>query len=181
VIALGAVPCTDWLAGSGITAGDRLVCDATLTVLGAPDVLAAGDVASWPYGPAGDLLRVEHWTNAAEQGVLAGRNALVEPAERQAYAGIPSFWSDQYDAKVQAIGVSHLATSHHVVEASEAGDRLLGVGLRDGVLVSVAGFNAARRLPHYRARLGQPFDVHAEQRAVADDPKALGAPMAKLA
>lgn len=180
VIALGAIPCTEWLAGSGITAAGQLRCDATLTVPSAPDVLAAGDVASWPYAPTGDHVRVEHWTNAAEQGALTGRNALVEPGERGVYSGIPSFWSDQYDTKVQAIGLSHLATSHHVIEESADGDRLLSVALRDGVLVGVAGFNAARRLPHYRGRLGQPFEVEAQQRALADDPKALGVPMAKL-
>ena len=48
------------------------VCDETL--LAAPGVVAAGDVARWP-NPAfdGEVMRIEHWTNAAEQGVYVGR------------------------------------------------------------------------------------------------------------
>ena len=83
VIALGAVPCTDWLADSGLAIDRGVRCDATLTVDGDPDLLAAGDVAAWPHPlTGGELVRVEHWTNAAEQGALAGRNAVADHAER---------------------------------------------------------------------------------------------------
>ena len=54
-----------------------LECDATLTAAGDPDILGAGDIVSWPHPLAdGEAIRIEHWTVAAEQGQLAGRNAL---------------------------------------------------------------------------------------------------------
>src|SRR5918995_2611187 len=49
IVALGAVPETGLLEGSGLALGPGLRCDATLTSVSDPDVLAAGDVASWPH------------------------------------------------------------------------------------------------------------------------------------
>ena len=75
VVALGAVPNIEWLEGSGLTLDRGVVCDANLQA--APHVFAAGDVVTWPHPMAdGELIRIEHWTNAAEQGTHAGRNAL---------------------------------------------------------------------------------------------------------
>ena len=70
VVGVGVAPATDWLATSGLTLDNGVVCDETL--LAAPGVVAAGDVARWPnplFG--GESMRVEHWTNASEQGVAA--------------------------------------------------------------------------------------------------------------
>ena len=81
VVALGAVPNIEWLEGSGLTLDRGVVCDATLPA--APHVFAAGDVAVWPHPMAdGELIRIEHWTNAAEQGTHVGRN-LFEPESRR--------------------------------------------------------------------------------------------------
>ncbi len=178
VIALGVVPATEWLEGSGIEARMGVPCDETLTVIGAPDVLAAGDVACWPHPLAdGESIRVEHWTNAAEHGIHAGRNAVLDATERRPYTGIPSFWSDQYETKIQSVGLTHLATAYEVVEESEDGSRLVAIALRDQVLVGVVGFNAARRLPAYRRRVGSRVDVDALRAGVAGDASALGVPM----
>ena len=76
VVGVGVVPVTDWLEGSGLVLDNGIVCDETL--LAAPGIVAAGDVARWP-NPLfdGELMRLEHWTNAAEQGVAAARRLLV--------------------------------------------------------------------------------------------------------
>jgi 3-phenylpropionate/trans-cinnamate dioxygenase ferredoxin reductase component len=85
LVGLGAVPNTEWLADSGLRLDPGLRCDATLTAVGDPDVLGAGDIVAWPHPLAdGEAIRIEHWTVAAEQGQLAGRNALIEPGERRA-------------------------------------------------------------------------------------------------
>jgi 3-phenylpropionate/trans-cinnamate dioxygenase ferredoxin reductase component len=173
VIALGAVPCTQWLAGSGLELDGGVRCDPTLTATVDPDVLAAGDIAAWPHPLAGGApIRIEHWTNAAEQGAVAGRNALVDPGERETYASVPSFWSDQYDVKLQAVGLPHLAERQYVVEESGDGARMVAVGERGGMLVAALGFNAARRLPGYRRRIGSPLDLD----EIRTDPQSLGAP-----
>ena len=75
---MGALPNTEWLADSGLQLNPGLECDATLTAVGDPDILGAGDIVSWPHPLAdGDAIRIEHWTVAAEQGQQAGRNVLA--------------------------------------------------------------------------------------------------------
>jgi NADPH-dependent 2,4-dienoyl-CoA reductase/sulfur reductase-like enzyme len=178
VVALGAVPNTEWLAGSGLRLQPGVVCDATLAARDAEDVFCAGDAAAWPHPLAGgDVIRIEHWTNAAEQGGAAARNLLAAPADRTPYTAVPSFWSDQYDVKIQAVGLAARAERARVLEASPEGDRLVLGGERDGRLVAVIGFNAARRLPFYRRQLAAmpPFEDVAA--AVRSDAKALGAPV----
>jgi NADPH-dependent 2,4-dienoyl-CoA reductase/sulfur reductase-like enzyme len=175
VVALGAVPCTDWLAGSGLAAERGIRCDATLTVEGDPELLAAGDIAEWPHPLAGGRpIRIEHWTNAAEQGAHAGRNVVLAACERAPYAGIPSFWSDQYGVRIQALGLPHLAERHHIVEETADGARLVAVAERDGLLVGVVAFDGARRLPRYRRRLGGPLELESLRAELADDPQTLG-------
>jgi NADPH-dependent 2,4-dienoyl-CoA reductase/sulfur reductase-like enzyme len=76
VIGVGVSPNTDWLAGSGLTVDDGVVCDAT--TLAAPGVVAAGDVARWPSRRFGELMRVEHWDNAIAMGAHAAGRLLAD-------------------------------------------------------------------------------------------------------
>jgi 3-phenylpropionate/trans-cinnamate dioxygenase ferredoxin reductase subunit len=175
VVALGAVPNTDWLAESGLELEPGVVCDATLAARGAEDVFCAGDAAAWPHPMAdGALIRIEHWTNAAEQGAAAARNLLAEPGERTPYEAVPYFWSDQYDVKIQAVGLAGRAQRMHLLEATPEGDKCVLGGERDGRLVAVVGFNAARRLAFYRSRLAAMPPLDEVRDAIAADEKALG-------
>ncbi len=154
-----------------------MVCDATLAARGADGVFCAGDAAAWPHPMAGgDVIRIEHWTNAAEQGAAAARNLLAAPGERMPYAAVPYFWSDQYDVKLQAVGLAGRAERMRPLEATPEGDKLVLGGERDGRLVAVVGFNAARRLAFYRRQLAEMPPIDDVVAAVAADPKALGAP-----
>ena len=156
LIAVGAQPNTEFLAGSGIELAPDggVVCDATLTSVSDPDVLAAGDIASWPHpGAGGERVRVEHWTTAAEHGRLAGANATKDPAERVPHVAPPYFWSDQYELKIQSVGFPARAARIEIVEEDDSG-RLLAEALsEDGELVGAVAFNNARRLAEYRRRL----------------------------
>ena len=178
VVGLGAVPNTEWLADSGLHLDPGLECDATLTAVGDPDVLGAGDIVEWPHPLADDeAIRIEHWTVAAEQGQLAGRNALIEPGERRAYVAPPYFWSDQYEVKIQSLGLPGRAEAVELLESTPDRSRLVYGAERDGRLVGVIAINAARRLGSYRMALEDP-PVFEELRArVAADPSALGAPV----
>ncbi|MFI5673214.1 NAD(P)/FAD-dependent oxidoreductase [Streptomyces cellulosae] len=101
LVAIGSLPNTEWLDGSGLALGDGIICDEYCEA--ARKVYAAGDVARWHNPLFGTSMRVEHRTNAAEQGMAAARN-LLRPDARRPFAPVPYFWSDQYDMKIQAYG-----------------------------------------------------------------------------
>ncbi len=82
VVGIGVVPEVDWLAGSALSVDNGVICDETL--FAADRVVAAGDVARWHHPSSGGLLRVEHWTNAAEGGAAAARNLLAGSADAAA-------------------------------------------------------------------------------------------------
>lgn len=106
VVGVGVSPATGWLDNSGLTVRDGIVCDDTLNA-GVPQVYAAGDVARWPNPQFdGEEMRVEHWTNASEQGLIAARNlvAVAGGGSPEPYATVPFFWSEQYDKRIQFIG-----------------------------------------------------------------------------
>ncbi len=177
LLALGSVLNTDWLAGSGLELNPGVVCDATLTTVADPDILAAGDVAAVPLAlAAGAPTRVEHWTTAAEHGQLAGRNALLDPADRSAHTTPPYFWSDQYDAKIQALGCPALAERIELLEQTPEGDRWVAACVAGERMLGIVGVNAARRLPWYRRQLTSPPPLAQVRDELAADPKRLGAP-----
>jgi NADPH-dependent 2,4-dienoyl-CoA reductase/sulfur reductase-like enzyme len=179
VVGLGALPNTEWLAGSGLSVDPGLACDATLTAIGDADVLGAGDIVAWPHPLAdGETIRIEHWTVAAEQGQLAGRNVLLAPDERKPYDAPPYFWSDQYDKKIQSLGFPGRAEAIELLESTPDRARLVYGGERDGRLVGIIAINAARRLGTYRMTLEDPPGLDELRARLADDPAALGAPLA---
>jgi 3-phenylpropionate/trans-cinnamate dioxygenase ferredoxin reductase subunit len=178
VVGLGAVPNTEWLAGSGLALNPGVACDATLTATEDPHILGAGDIVSWPHPLAGgEAIRIEHWTVAAEQGQLAGRNVLASQGEREPYQAPPYFWSDQYDVKIQSIGLPGRAERLETIESSPDGARVVCAGERSGRLVGVIAINAARRLGSYRQALMDPPGFEELRATVAADPGALGAPV----
>ena len=138
LVALGAVPNTEWLRDSGLQLQPGVVCDATLAAVGVQDVFCAGDIVAWPHPLArGELVRIEHWTVAAEQGTAAGRNLVAAPAERRPFESAPYFWSDQYDVKLQSVGFPARATRTRIAERTPDGARSSGHGrAREPVAIS---------------------------------------------
>lgn len=134
VVGIGAVPETGWLEGTGLELDDGVLADETLATA-LPDVFVAGDVARWRNPLFDRHMRVEHWTNAAEQGARAARNALADPADRTPYETVPYFWSDWYDSRIQFVGipsadevrlVSGSVDEQRFVALYRTGDRLTG-------------------------------------------------------
>lgn len=137
VVGIGVRPATSWLEGSGVALhdGDRgVLCTASLST-SVPGVWAAGDVAHFPNARFdGDLMRLEHWTNAAEQGALAARNAVAGAGDEVAFLEtIPYFWSDWYGHRLQFVGTPRADQILHVgphgpgaIVLYRRGDRLVG-------------------------------------------------------
>jgi NADPH-dependent 2,4-dienoyl-CoA reductase/sulfur reductase-like enzyme len=146
VVGVGVVPETAWLEGSGLTIENGVVCDQTCAA--APGVVAAGDVARWPNALFdGERMRLEHWTNATEQGVHAARRLL---GHDEPFAPVPFVWSDQYDRKIQTVGMVSPDADLHVAHGTLAERQFVALFGRHGRLVGALGFNRPRFVMQYR-------------------------------
>jgi 3-phenylpropionate/trans-cinnamate dioxygenase ferredoxin reductase subunit len=110
----------------------------------------AGDLARWFDQGLGVHTRIEHWTNAAEQGAVAARNLLAGRAHAQPYVPVPYFWSDQYDIKIQVIGHPGPDDDVVVVDGAVSERRFVALYGRGGKLTAAVGFSRPRQLMGYR-------------------------------
>ncbi len=152
VVGIGVVPNTSWLEGSGLEIRDGVVCDATLAA-GPPGVYCAGDLTRWPNELFDEEMRVEHETNAAEQGAAAASNLLLGPGNGVPYAPVPFFWSDQYDTRIQFVGRAHGDDEVKVVHGSVEDRQFVALYGREGRLVGALGMSMPKLLMPYRKPL----------------------------
>jgi 3-phenylpropionate/trans-cinnamate dioxygenase ferredoxin reductase subunit len=142
------------------------------------DVVAAGDVARYPHPLLfGASRRIEHWTVATDtakyaaarlarylSGSASGKDAASggdsvsgggvpggDPADGGGFAAVPTFWSDQYEMRVQSFGVTGLPDAR-VLEGSLDGDVAVGYH-HEGLLAGVVLIGLGGRYVHYRAEI----------------------------
>jgi len=152
VVGVGVAPETGWLESSGLPLDNGVVCDSTCATA-APGVVAAGDIARWPNNLFGETMRIEHWSNAVEQGAAAAKRLLAGPGEAVDFAPVPYFWSDQYDAKIQFLGRCRPSDEVRIVDGSIEERRFVALFGRDGRLFGALAFNRPRLLMAYRKLL----------------------------
>ena len=152
VVGIGVVPSVEWLAGSGLTVGNGVECDASL--FAADGVVAAGDVARWTWRHDGgeEQIRIEHWQLAAEMGVAAARSLLAGP-DAAPFNPIPYFWSDQYGIRFQVLGNPGGTDEMVVVEGSFDEGKFVALYGRAGRLRAVMAIGKPRQLMGYRPLL----------------------------
>ncbi len=159
VVGIGVRPNVEWLADSGLTIGDGVICDQYCRA--APMIYAAGDVARWPnglfahfrYASPQRTMRIEHWTNAVEQGMAAARNLILESRGKplEAFAPVPYFWSDQHGLSIMASGITSPRDEFRLVHGSLDANRFAAIyGLR-GHLTGVVAVGWPRMLRRYQA------------------------------
>ena len=100
VVGVGVAPDTALARAAGLQTDNGILVDDQLRT-SASDVFAAGDVANAYHPLLGRHLRVEHWDNAIEQGVVAAQNMLGKAVS---YDRLPYFFSDQYDLGLEYVG-----------------------------------------------------------------------------
>jgi NADPH-dependent 2,4-dienoyl-CoA reductase/sulfur reductase-like enzyme len=151
VVGIGVTLNIDWLEGSGLTLDDGVVCDNTL--LAAPGVVAAGDIARYPSARFGRMLRVEHWETAIAGGEAAARRLLAEARGETpvVFDPIPWFWSDQYDRKIQLAGRPMPTDTCVVVHGSTDEFRFVALYGDGDRLTGVLGMNRPRHVVQLRA------------------------------
>ena len=161
VVGIGVRPNVGWLEDSGLTIGDGVICDQFCRAV--PGVFAAGDVARWPnelfmhfrYGEPQRTMRIEHWTNAVEQGMAAARNLLLESRGKplEAFAPVPYFWSDQHGLSIMASGITSPRDEFRLVHGTLESNRFTAIyGLR-GYLTGVVAVGWPRMLRRYQGMI----------------------------
>lgn len=140
VVAIGAVPCTQWLEGSGLELDNGVVCDSHCRA--AEGIYAVGDVARWYHEHTGALMRLENRTNVTEQAAAV---AGVITGDSAPYAPIPYFWTDQFDAKLQVHGVLPKDADVDIVEGDVAGRRFVARYRSNGVVTGILGWNMPKQ------------------------------------
>lgn len=159
IVGIGVAPATQWCEGSGLTIRDGIVCDENLCA-GPAHVFVAGDVLRWPNSLFTDVeadMRVEHWTNAAEQGAIAAKNlfASMYETELEPYAAVPFFWSDQFDARIQCLGRPSANAQVDIVDGNIDDGKFCAIYTVNNRLTAVLGVSKPKLVMPSRALLSK--------------------------
>lgn len=102
IVGIGIIPNTELAEAAGITCDNGILVD-EFAATNLPGIYAAGDCTRHPNKLLGVNLRLESVHNALEQAKTA---AATLCGEQLPYAQVPWFWSDQYDVKLQIVGIN---------------------------------------------------------------------------
>lgn len=160
------------LVGIGGVSSDQLARDAQLTCTNGiivddhgmtsdPDIYAAGDCANHYNAHAGDWVRLESVQNAQDQAKAAG---LAIAGKTGPYDSVPRFWSDQYDAKLQTVGISR-SFDRQAVRGSQESGQFSVFYYKQGKLCAVDSINRAGDQMAARRLIGSGISPTPEQAA----------------
>jgi 3-phenylpropionate/trans-cinnamate dioxygenase ferredoxin reductase subunit len=140
VVGIGIVPAVQPLLAAGADGGNGVnvdeYCRSSL-----PNVYAIGDCAAHTNRyAAGARIRLESVQNAADQAMVAAKSITGAPV---AYDAVPWFWSNQYDLRLQTIGLS-IGHDSTVLRGDPATKSFSLVYLREGRVIALDCVNAAR-------------------------------------
>ncbi len=148
LVAVGLVPNIELAQAAGLMMGNGVVVDA-LCQTSEPDILAIGDCTEHPLPfLAGVRVRLESVPNAVEQARVA---ASVLNGAPKPYAAVPWFWSDQYNLKLQSVGLSQ-GHDRVILRPARSPEGFVAFYLKDGRMIaadcvnSIQEFNLAKRL-----------------------------------
>jgi 3-phenylpropionate/trans-cinnamate dioxygenase ferredoxin reductase subunit len=136
VIGIGIIANDDLAKAAGLACDRGIVVDAHLRTAD-PDIYAIGDCAAFPHPMAQGLVRLESVQNAIDQGKTVA-DAIMGDAKP--YTAVPWFWSDQYEVKLQIVGL----TAHYddtVTLGDVAAGKFSVLYFRSGNLIGIDSVN----------------------------------------
>jgi 3-phenylpropionate/trans-cinnamate dioxygenase ferredoxin reductase component len=165
VVGIGVAPRVQLARDAGLVTDNGIVTDQTL-MTSVPGVFAAGDVANAWHPFYGRSIRVEHWSNALNQGPAAARAMLGRDVS---YDRIPYFFSDQYDLGMEYSGFA--ADWDQVVFRGEpAGGEFIAFWLKSGRVVAGMNVNVWDVNEHVQALIRSRTEVDIGALADLDTP-----------
>lgn len=135
IVGIGIIPAVEPLIAAGAEGAlGGVLIDATCrTTL--PHIWAIGDGAAQatPFMPDGAVARIESVQNANDQANTAAKDILGDP---RPHSATPWFWSNQYDLKLQTVGLS-TGHSKTVLRGDPAARSFSVVYLRQGRVIAL--------------------------------------------
>ncbi|NKB20841.1 MAG: NAD(P)-binding protein [Alphaproteobacteria bacterium] len=141
VVGIGVIPNVELAQDAGLDIDNGIVVDERACTSD-PVIVAAGDVTNHPNDLLGRRIRLESYENAQNQGITAGK-AMLGTAEP--YSEIPWFWSDQFDANLQMIGLPQ-DWDETATRGDVAANEFVTFYLKDGVIDGAISVNNPRDL-----------------------------------
>jgi 3-phenylpropionate/trans-cinnamate dioxygenase ferredoxin reductase subunit len=141
VVGIGIVPAVDPLVAAGLAPGNGVEVDEYCrTAL--PDVFAVGDCAAHfnHYAASAAPIRLESVQNANDQAKVVAKFLAGQP---ETYDAVPWFWSDQFDLRLQTVGLSS-GYDETVVRGDPATHAFSVVYLKDGAVIALDCVNLVR-------------------------------------
>ena len=166
VVGIGIIPETGPLVAAGAATGNGVDVDQHCRT-SLEDVYAIGDCAAHSNAYAnGAMIRLESVQNANDQAKVAALDILGEDAE---YDAVPWFWSNQYDLKLQTVGLS---TGHdsYVVRGDPASRKFSVIYYRDGKVVALDCVNATKDYVQGRKAVVEGLNLDKDELANTDIP-----------
>lgn len=139
VVGVGAVPNTELAVEAGLAVDNGITVD-DCGRTSDPAIFAAGDATNHPNALLGRRLRLESVPAAMGQ---ARAIASVICGAPKPYVELPWFWSDQYDLKLQMVGINEPG-DQVVLRGNPADRKFAAFYLRDGVVVAANAVNSAK-------------------------------------
>jgi 3-phenylpropionate/trans-cinnamate dioxygenase ferredoxin reductase subunit len=141
VAGIGLEPDVALAREAGLTVDNGIIVDEQCRTSD-PDIFAAGDCANTPLPCLGRRVRLESWSNAQNQAIVAAKAALDQDVR---YDELPWFWSDQYDVNLQLLGLPARWTEP-VVRGDPASGSFSQFYLDGDRIVAIVAVNAPRDL-----------------------------------
>ncbi len=152
IVGIGIIPAVEPLIAAGAEGSNGVAVDARCRT-SLPDVFAIGDCAAHPNGFAdGATIRLESVQNANDQATLVAK--AIVGSEVRDYDAVPWFWSNQYDLKLQTVGLS-TGFDDAVVRGDPAARSFSIVYLRAGQVIALDCVNMVRDYVQGRALVVQ--------------------------
>ncbi|MDR6850588.1 3-phenylpropionate/trans-cinnamate dioxygenase ferredoxin reductase subunit [Sphingomonas sp. BE123] len=140
IVGIGIVPAVEPLIAAGAQGGNGVAVDHQCRT-SLPDIFAIGDCALHANRFADDMpIRLESVQNANDQATLVAKTIMGQDLT---YDAVPWFWSNQYDLKLQTVGLS---TGHDqaILRGDPANRSFSVVYLKDGRVIALDCVNATK-------------------------------------
>ena len=141
IVGIGVMPNVELAEEAGLLVDNGIIVD-DLCVTSDESIFAAGDVTNQPNKFLRQRVRLESWDNAMKQGINAGLSML---GKGKSYSEIPWFWSQQFDANIQIIGIPE-SWDETAVRGSKATNEFTVFYLRNNNIVGAVAVNNNREI-----------------------------------